>query len=198
MMRFPRRALLALPAALLACSRKESHQALPDLGMLPALPLEDQSGRHRTLTDYQGKILLVAFFFTRCPSICPRLIARMQEMEAALKDAAIPSHLAAISVDPEFDKPDVLLRYADARGIRADSFSLLTGSAREISKAAEENFKIGVSGSFDDTKPDLGITHGSHVILIDARGHIRGFIRTFDDDAIETLLQQVRSLERAS
>lgn len=188
-----RRSLLALPGAFLACAKKPP--PLPLLGALPDLPLEDQEGHARKLTDYQGQLLLVAFFFTRCPSICPRLIARMQEMERALAKNSVPVHLAAISVDPGHDRPDVLRKYADARGIRAESFSLLTGDFREIARAAEENFKIGIEGAFDETKPGLGITHGSHVIVVDRRGSIRSFIRTFDDDAVQELERQVRALE---
>lgn len=189
-----RRVFLALPLVPLACT-KEKRAPLPDLGTLPDLPLQDQQGNRIQLAHYGGKLLLVAFFFTRCPSICPRLIARMQEMEGALKAQSIPVHLAAISVDAEFDQPEVLKRYADARRIDPDSFSLLTGDTKQIAAAAEENFKVGLSGSFDAKKPDLGITHGSHVIVVDPSGRIRAFVRTFDEDAVEQLLARVRELE---
>lgn len=189
-----RRVFLCASPALFACT-KEKLSPLPDLGTLPELPLQDQDGRTRTLNDLQGKLLLVAFFFTRCPSICPRLIARMQEMEKTLRARSIPAHLAAISVDAEHDTPEVLKRYGQARSIRPDSFSLLTGDSTRIAKAAEENFKIGLSGRFDAEKPGLGITHGSHVIVVDPRGHIRGFIRTFDEDALDQLLAHERALE---
>ncbi len=191
----PRRSFVAA-TLLFACSKKRVAE-LPVLGTLPELPLTDQEGQPHKLTDYQGKLLLVAFFFSRCPSICPRLIARMQEMERALSEGARPFHLAAISVDPEHDTPEVLRKYASARGIRAESFSLLTGDHSQIALAAEENFKIGLEGSYDPQKPGLGITHGSHVILVDPQSRIRAFVRTFDDDAIRTLLGYVEALESA-
>jgi protein SCO1/2 len=192
----PRRSFLASPL-LVACSKKRVAE-LPVLGALPELPLTDQEGQERRLQDYRGKLLLVAFFFTRCPSVCPRLIARMQEMERALAQGSRPFHLAAISVDPEHDTPEVLRGYASARGIRAESFSLLTGDHSQIARAAEENFKIGLEGSYDPDKPGLGITHGSHVILVDRESRIRAFVRTFDDDAVRALLGYVEALESPS
>lgn len=192
----PRRSFVAAPL-LFGCSKKRVAE-LPLLGSLPELPLTDQEDKPRRLQDFRGKLLLVAFFFTRCPSICPRLIARMQEMERALAKGARAFHLAAISVDPEHDTPEVLRKYAAARGIRADSFSLLTGEHSQIAHAAEENFKIGLDGSYDPDKPGLGITHGSHVILVDAESRIRAFVRTFDDDAVRTLLGHVEALEGPS
>ncbi|HSC85768.1 MAG TPA: SCO family protein [Polyangiaceae bacterium] len=183
-------ALLALGAPGLAgCKRSEP---LPDLGEISQLDLLDQDGKPFSAASLRGRPHLAAFFFTRCPSICPRLTARMKEVRA--RTDARELTLVGISVDPENDTPEVLRAYAQKYGIDTHSWSLLTGPYRAIADVAENGFRIGLAGQADASKPDFGITHGSHLILLDARGHIRGYYRSFDDDVVDRLVADLPRL----
>jgi protein SCO1/2 len=184
-------AILACALAVSAC--REKVQPLPVLGAVPQLSLVDQANRQVTLGTLRGRPWLADFFFTRCPSVCPRVTARMKEIRARVP--ANELRLVSISVDPENDTPAVLSAYAAQYAIRDDDWWLLTGDHHAIANAAENGFHIGLSGTADPSKPDFGITHGSHLILVDATGRIRGYYRSFDDDVIELLVRDLARLE---
>ena len=88
-------------------------------------PVEDfkfqnQLGRTVSLADLPGKVVVADFFFTRCPSICPRLTANIRKLQDALssKDQFKQLNPAFIqfisfSVDPERDSVSVLKSYGD-------------------------------------------------------------------------------------
>jgi protein SCO1 len=84
---------------------------------VPDFHLTNQDGRHVSLHQYRGKVLLVTFIYTRCPfpDFCPRMSSNFAEIDAQL--AADPSlasktHLFSVSFDPEHDTPKVLRDYA--------------------------------------------------------------------------------------
>lgn len=194
--------LLALGCAPgLACNREgdappaheEDTGPLPILGQVPEFSLTSHTGASFGSEELGGKPYLAAFMFTRCPSVCPRLTERMAEVADRVKADGRTLEFVSISVDPEHDTPPVLTEFAKKHGALRPNWTLLTGDSDAIRTTAESGFKIGVTGAYDASKPDMGITHGSHLILVDARGRIRGFYRSFDDD---TVAQVVGGLQR--
>ncbi len=167
--------------------------SLPVLHAVPEFSFRDQGGKSFGSNQLSGRPYLAAFMFTRCPSICPRLTKRMKEIDAAVKKADKNLQLVSFSVDPEHDTPEVLAAYAKKHGANLDNWAFLTGDYKTIAKTSEEGFKIGFSGTIDEGKPHLGITHGSHLILVDGDGKIRGYFRSSDD---ETVTEVVRALDR--
>jgi protein SCO1 len=174
--------VLSFAAYTLSCQRFQKEN-LAVLGPMPEVELRNQKGDVVRLSELTRGPLFVAFFFTRCPSVCPRLVERMKAIDAALSDNQ-NVHFALVSVDAEFDTPEVLRSYAARQALRGERFSLLTGDSHAIANAAEAGFKIGLSGKFAAEEPGLGITHGSHLVLVDAQRQIRKYIRSFDDDAV--------------
>jgi protein SCO1/2 len=142
----------------------------------------------------RGTPWVAAFMFTRCPSVCPRITARMKELQAASQAAKQPLRLVSISVDPEYDSPAVLEAYAKKFALDTRSWSLLTGPYETIAQTAEQGFKIGLSGKADPSKPDLGLTHGSHLILVDKNNEIRGYYRSFEEDVVARLVADLARL----
>lgn len=195
-----------LPVCLIAsavlsthCSRTSADStsqegSLPVLGTVPAFSVVDQTGAPVSPQSLQGRPFVAAFMFTRCPSICPRITARMRELQQAAAANKVSLRLVSISVDPEFDTPEVLRAYAAKNAIDTATWSLWTGPYETIAQAAEHGFKIGLSGKADTSKADLGITHGSHLILVDKESRIRGYYRTFDDDVVPRLLADLPRL----
>jgi len=169
-------------------------EKLPVLGSVPRFSLIDQTGAEVGPHSLKGKPFVAAFMFTRCPSVCPRITARMKEVQKAAASQPLPLQLVSISVDPEFDTPAVLRAYASKNGIDTVSWSLWTGPYETVARAAEHGFKIGLSGKADLSKADLGITHGSHLVLVDQALHIRGYYRSFDEDVVERLIADLSRL----
>src|SRR5690606_20097377 len=88
----------------------------PELSIpLPPFSLVDHDGKPFTESDLRGRIWIVNFIFTRCPTICPKLTTQMSSLvkETAGVDGL---HFLSISVDPENDPPPVLRTYGEKYG----------------------------------------------------------------------------------
>ncbi len=164
------------------------------LGQVPPFTFSDQQGKPFGAGDLRGRVSVAAFMFTRCPTICPRITATMQELQQRARSVGVAIHWVSFSVDPENDTPAVLEKYAADRNIDPNSWSFLTGDSTEIRKVAEQGFKIAAEGTPEATADHYGISHGSHLVLVDKRGQIRGYYRTLDDDAQLRLIDDAKLL----
>lgn len=164
------------------------------IGQIPPFTFTDQGGKPFGAANMRGGVSVAAFMFTRCPTICPRITATMQELQAKAAREAIPIHWVSFSVDPDNDTPPVLEAYAKARGVDLSSWSFVTGDSTEVRRVAEQGFKIAAEGNANVDADHYGISHGSHLVLVDSRGNIRGYYRTLDDDAQRRLLEDARLL----
>ena len=109
---------------------------------VPDFPLTNQDGRRIGLAKHRGKAVLLTFIYTRCPlpDYCPLMTERFAEIEARLKtDASLyaRTHLLSITVDPDYDKPEVLRGYGQGAGLGSfDHWEFATGSREEVKQAA--------------------------------------------------------------
>ena len=188
-----RLAILALALLLWAGCHRDAPKPLYAVG---EFSFTDQNGARFGSSELKGKVWVAAFFFTRCPTVCPKITARMKALGAEAKAKQIGLHLVSISVDPENDTPEVLKAYAGKNGLDLAYWSLLTGDYEAIKKTTLEGFKIGLEGKADASAPDLGILHGSHLVLVDKSGMIRGYYRTSDDGEMKKLVEDAASLAR--
>lgn len=184
--------LLLVLCAPLGCKREEPKALYP----AGEFSLTSQDGAKFGSAELRGKTWVAAFFFTRCPTICPRLTARMKEIGAQAAERKLPLHLVSISVDPENDTPAVLTEYAKKNGIDTKSWTLLTGDYDAIKKTSVEGFKQALEGKADASAPDYGILHGSHLILVDREGRIRGYYRSSDDAEMKKLVDDAALIAR--
>lgn len=188
-----RPAVLVVTFGAMTAACKPSRQ-LDVVGEIPPFTFTDQDGKPFGAGDLRAKVSVAAFMFTRCPTICPRITATMQELQARAKQSAVPIHWVSFSVDPENDTPAVLQAYAKERQIDVASWSFLTGDSTQIRAVAEQGYKIAAEGKAEATAEHYGISHGSHLVLVDKRGRIRGYYRTLDDDAQTRLLEDAKLL----
>lgn len=100
---------------------------------MPPFSLLDQSGKTVSLSDFQGKVVVVDFIYTRCPlpDVCPRLSANFASVSKKLRDVEFLS----ITIDPQFDTPEVLSEYA-RRWQAGESWRFLTGTPEQIQEVA--------------------------------------------------------------
>jgi protein SCO1 len=182
----------ALSTQLFGC--KKSRPELPTLSSVPPFQLTDQEGRPFGAEQLRGKTWAAAFMFTRCPSICPRITKTMAELQRKGNADGVGLHWISFSVDPENDTPAVLKAYAAEHGCDLKSWSFLTGPIEQVRDTAENGFKIAFEGKPTEGADHMGISHGSHLVLVDPRLNIRGYYRTLDGDAQERLLADARGL----
>jgi protein SCO1/2 len=95
--------------------------------------LVDQTGKTVSLSDFAGKVVVVDFIYTRCPlpDVCPRLSATFSSVSKKLPDVEFLS----ITIDPQFDTPEVLSGYAK-RWQAGESWRFLTGTSEQIQEVA--------------------------------------------------------------
>jgi protein SCO1/2 len=89
---------------------------LPAAGeQVPDFSFTNQSGKHISLKQYRGQVLLVTFIYTRCPfpDFCPRVSNNFAEVykQTGNNPAAAGTHLLSVSFDPEHDTPQILRDY---------------------------------------------------------------------------------------
>ena len=193
---FPRRPLLAAALSAFAtgstgCRREPE---LPTLGQVPAFELSNQEGKRVAESTLRGSVWVAAFMFTRCPTICPRITRRMRGLQERAAQTGTSLRLVSISVDPDNDTPEVLREYARRFSADTRSWSFLTGDFASIQKIAVDGFKLALEGRADAGAPDLGILHGSHLVLVDRELRIRGYYRTEEDAATDALLADAKRL----
>jgi protein SCO1/2 len=82
---------------------------------VPDFSFTNQGGKHISLKQYRGNVLLVTFIYTRCPfpDFCPRVSSNFAEIYKQLgtNPALTGARLLSISFDPEHDTPKVLRDY---------------------------------------------------------------------------------------
>lgn len=156
--------------------------------------LTDQAGRPVSAASLRGKTWAAAFFFTRCPTICPRITRRMLDLQKSAKQSGSQLQLVSFSVDPENDTPEVLTAYAKQYGADLGSWHFLTGDLEVVRKTSEQGFKLALDGKPTPGADHLGLFHGSHLVLVDGAGQIRGYYRTSEDEQMAQLLKDAASL----
>ena len=93
---------------------------VPSVGeQVPNFALTNQSNARIHLNDYRGKVLLITFFYTRCPlnDYCPRVNENFAAINKDLEKnpaAYAKTHLLSISFDSKHDTPPVLRSYGAA------------------------------------------------------------------------------------
>lgn len=115
--------------------------------VVPDLSLVNQDGKPVSLHQYRGKALVVTFIYTRCPlpEYCPLMSTNFAEINRLVQQnpqLRARAHLLSISVDPAYDTPQVLRRYAGKYlgGDQPASFAdweFATGTPQQVQQVAQ-------------------------------------------------------------
>ncbi|GMU94279.1 MAG: hypothetical protein AMXMBFR4_33370 [Candidatus Hydrogenedentota bacterium] len=160
--------------------------ALIDVGPVPAFELVDQNGSAFSSAQLAGKIWVADFFLTSCQGACPVMARHMLALQDYYKNND-KVRFVSLSVDPETDTAAVLAEYAKSNEADNARWHFLTGPLAEIHRmAGEEGFKVGV--------PDNPMAHSQRFILVDAKGHIRGYYDGMDQMSVRTLAADIDRL----
>lgn len=132
---------------------------------VPSFSFTSHSGKTITNKDYEGKVYIVDFFFTTCPTICPRMSKNLVEIQNELKEFQSTLGMASFTINPETDTQEVLKAYADRYGVTNPNWHLMTGDKAAIYELSNVGFSI-----FVDTET---FEHSGNFALIDKEGYIR-------------------------
>src|SRR5437867_8113286 len=124
---------------------------LPRLWEVPDFALLERSGQPVTRADLLGKVWIASVIFTRCVDECPLVsshMARLQDAFAAEPDV----RLVSITVDPAYDTPEVLTRYAQSFAAQPQRWFFLTGDKVTIYRLVREGFRLGLMDSQESVR----------------------------------------------
>lgn len=136
---------------------------------VPSFSFINQNGKTITEQDYLGKVYVVEFFFTTCPTICPRMNRNLVEIQNEFTEFD-NFGVASFTITPEIDSPEVLKAYAEKYGITNPNWHLMTGDEAKIYELANIGFNI-----YAGKNPNIeeGFEHSGNFALIDKKGFIR-------------------------
>lgn len=188
-------ALIWLPG----CSR--SNPRLPYLGnveiqgkdtlyhTVPDYTLIDQDSQIVHISSLKDKIILADFFFTSCPSICPKVTKQMLRLYDRYKgDDRV--QLISHTIDQRNDSVSVLNRYAHNLGVDASKWKFVTGEKDSIYTLADQYFVSVV----EDPLAPKGFDHSGRIILVDRNRRVRGYCEGTDPESVTAFFETIDQL----
>jgi len=136
---------------------------------VPNFSFTNQNGELITNKDYEGKVYIVEFFFTTCPTICPIMNHNLVEIQNSFNEFDNLG-FASFTINPAYDTVEVLSNYANQFGITNKNWNLLTGDNEEIYELANDGFNLYTA---QEESAAGGFEHSGNFALIDQEGYIR-------------------------
>lgn len=217
-----RRVALSSVAALLAAALLAGITACggPDLPVYweaPEFSLVDQEGDTLRASELRGAPWVASFIFTNCTGVCPLISARMALLRDRLAEEerlGEEVRLVSFSVDPARDTPEALRRYAEGfGGSPPDEWAFLTGTPPgEVRALIQEGFRLSVGQPPTDSATratgdsaadhesahgedvDYQVLHSPRLLLVDARGRVRGTYDSREGDVVDRVLADLDRL----
>jgi len=131
----------------------------------------NQNGKIITQKNYENSIYVADFFFTTCPTICPKMTDNMVWLQNQLKNNP-EVKLLSFSVTPDIDTPEVLKKYAIEKGVDDSRWNLVTGDKKDIYFLARKSYLAVKTGKPEEM---YDMVHTENFILVDKNKRIRGF-----------------------
>ncbi len=132
-----------------------------------AFTLTDMSNQARSLSEFRGKVVLLAFGYTHCPDVCPTTLAKFAQVRRLLGADAARVQALFVTVDPERDSAALLRAYVPAFD---PTFIGLRGSESQtdaVTSAYHANYQI------VRYRGDILVDHTASTFIIDPQGRPR-------------------------
>lgn len=157
---------------------------------IPDFEFVSHTGEAVGRDQMKGKVTIVDFFFTSCPSICPVMSTEMSRVQDAFRNED-QVQIYSISIDPEYDSQEVLAEYAQRHDARAGKWHFLHGDKDEVYNLVRCGFILPIMDGMGE--PD-DYAHSDKFILIDEQGRIRGYYSGTTRDQVDLLILETKIL----
>jgi protein SCO1 len=167
---------------------------LPVLGgtehVIENFTMTNHHGSTTSTAEWKDKIVVTNFFFTHCPTVCPKLTRSMKKVQQAyMGDKELL--LYSITVDPERDNPAKLNDYAQNMDIKGN-WNLLTEDKKKIYRLARNSFRV-VATDGDGGPGDF--IHSELLVLADRQKRIRGYYNGTIPSEVDQLIKDIARLK---
>ncbi len=153
----------------------------------------NQDGMMISNTDFAGKVYLVEFFFSTCPTICPKMNKNLVDIQNTFPNRP-DFGIASFTINPEYDTQEVLKTYAENYGVTNSNWHFMTGDKEAIYNLANTGFNL-YAAQVDGA--DGGFEHSGNFALIDKQGYIRSRTDAFGNPKIyyKGIISQVEQFD---
>ena len=150
--------------------KKFQKSDLVTFNKVPDFEFTNHNENSITNKNFEGKVYVVEFFFTTCPSICPIMNRKMIDVQNEFYGN--PNFgIASFSITPGIDSPKVLNQYRKDHNITSKNWQMLTGKSQEyVYNLSNKGFKLYAGNSDGDHG---GFEHSGLFALVDKDGNIR-------------------------
>ena len=176
--------LLVVIILIIVLQPKEENK-LPIIGQIPSFDLIDQNGESFTLESVKGNVWLADFIFTTCAGPCPIMTERMSTVQHDLIDID-KLKFVSFTVNPDYDTPEVLKKYAKRYDADISTWSFVTGKYEQIQELIANGFKMGDEEEI--------VFHSTRFALVDHEGNLRGYYSGTEPMDHENLTRDIHSL----
>ena len=176
--------LLIVIILIIVLQPKEENE-LPIIGQIPSFDLIDQNGESFTLENVKGNVWLADFIFTTCAGPCPIMTERMSTVQHDLIDID-KLKFVSFTVNPDYDTPEVLKKYAKRYDADISTWSFVTGKYEQIQELIANGFKMGDEEEI--------VFHSTRFALVDHEGNLRGYYSGTEPMDHENLTRDIHSL----
>ena len=141
--------------------------------------------------DINGKVWIVDFFFSYCPTICPPMTKAMHSVNDSLITYQHDLKFLSFSIDPDRDTPARLSLYRKRNEISSTNWYFLTGDEQETHVLGLDGFQLLANA---DEKAPGGFAHSPNFVLVDQDQHIRGIYDGLDPESRKQLIIDAKKL----
>jgi protein SCO1 len=186
----------------LACGSK-SEEKLPYIGQKQVINGVEMPHTVGKINHYNQDSVLITnesmkdviyvadFFFTSCPSICPKVMKEMIRIHDAVKDDPMVK-LVTFTIDPKRDDVAKLNLYASNLGVKSDKWLFLTGDKDSTLDLADTYFVA----ALEDASAPGGFDHSGKIILVDKEGRVRSFSEGTDPSETPKIIKDIQTLKK--
>ncbi|MCP3931035.1 MAG: SCO family protein [Bacteroidetes bacterium] len=194
--------LLSFAFSVFACnSANRMDKPLPVLGkkeivngdtiqhQIPDFEFVNQDSQIVNNGTFRGKAYVADFFFTHCPTICPKMTQQMLRLHDQFMEEE-KFMLLSYSIDTKRDTVGRLKEYSENLGVNSQKWHFVTGNKDDIYELADDYFSIAI----EDADAPGGFDHSGYLILVDSDRHIRSFCNGTDPEAVDTFMKDIQKL----
>lgn len=143
-----------------------------------------------TLDNLKGKVTVVNFFFTSCPSICPIMVDQLKRFQKEV-DGKYDVQILTHTVDPERDSVARLKAFIEKNKINTSNWDFVTGEKQRLYESGVYNFYL---ASSEDALAPGGFLHSEKFVLVDKDLKIRGYYNGTEKDDVDRLINELKLL----
>jgi protein SCO1/2 len=155
---------------------------------LPDFNLTDQNGNQVSLKNFDQKIFIANFFYTRCPSVCKLINENVGQLASNYAKNKMV-YFASITVDPKHDSAGVLKKYAYSFKPASAKWLFLTGDTSAIYNLARKGFLVNALQAGNDD-----FIYSDKLVLIDQEKRIRGYYTGASTAEVSRLNDEIKVL----